>query len=76
MDKMQTAKYVCDMVLELRNFSKKAGLLFLTQLLEMTYHEAFMISNRVTPQRFDLDEENRIVAKAQEHEASRQNKAG
>jgi hypothetical protein len=71
LDKAQTAKYVCDMVLELRNTSKNAGLVFLTQLLEMTYHEAFMISNQIAPPQADLAETNRIIAAAKAFGESR-----
>ena len=70
-DAVETGKYICDMVLELRNMSNRAGLAFLTQLLEMTYHEAFMISNRVVPNATELEELQRIMAHAKSSDAKK-----
>ena len=71
LDGIATGKYICDAVLELRNLSRKAGLVFLAQLLEMTYHEAFMIANRVTPPAAEMEEVNRIIAEAKAWSATR-----
>jgi hypothetical protein len=70
-DPEQTGKHIADMVLELRNVSHRAGLTFLTQLLEMTYHEAFMIANRVTPPKAELDEVHEIMRRARDWAAQR-----
>ena len=42
-----TAQYIADMVLELHNLAKGAGLRPLQSLLESTFHEAFSVANRV-----------------------------
>jgi hypothetical protein len=43
----QTAQYIADMLLELRNMSRGAGLDQLTYFLEMAFYEAFDQSNKV-----------------------------
>lgn len=42
-----TANYIADMVLEMRNMAKAAGLTTLLGLLEVTFYEAFSVANRV-----------------------------
>jgi hypothetical protein len=42
----QTAQYIADMLLELRNMAKSAGLKNLQGLLEVSYYEAFSGANR------------------------------
>jgi hypothetical protein len=42
-----TAQYIADMVLELRNLAKGAGLLTLQGLLEVSFYEAFSAANHV-----------------------------
>lgn len=42
----QTAAYIADMTLELRNQAHRAGLHFLTYLLEMAFEEAFERSRK------------------------------
>ena len=46
-DARETANYIADMVLELRNMAKSAGLTTLLGLLEVTFYEAFSVANRV-----------------------------
>ena len=43
----QTAQYIADMLLELRNMSRQAGLVQLTYYLEMAFYEAFDQSNKL-----------------------------
>ena len=47
LDMRQTAQYVADMVLELRNMAKAVELKTLQGLLEVTFYEAFSSANRV-----------------------------
>jgi hypothetical protein len=42
-----TAQYVADMILEMRNLAKAARLFTITVPLEYAYYEAFSIANRV-----------------------------
>jgi hypothetical protein len=43
----ETAQYISDMVLELRNMAKAADLSALQDLLELCFYEAFSAANRV-----------------------------
>ena len=45
--KRETAQYVADMILELRNMAKAAQLYTITVPLEYAYYEAFSVANRV-----------------------------
>jgi hypothetical protein len=42
----ETAQYIADMLLELRNLAKSAGLKNLQGFLEVSYYEAFSSANR------------------------------
>jgi hypothetical protein len=42
-----TANYIADMIVELRNLAKTAGLKTLQGLLEISYYEAFNSANRI-----------------------------
>lgn len=42
-----TAQYVADMILEMRNMAKAAKLYTITVPLEYAYYEAFSVANRV-----------------------------
>jgi hypothetical protein len=55
----QSAEYIADLALNLRNTAKRNDLPFLCHLLEMAFYEAFTIANQVEP---DMD---RIAAKRQ-----------
>ena len=41
LDQSETATYIADVTLQLRNLAKKADLKFLVYLLEMSFQEAF-----------------------------------
>lgn len=43
----EAARYVSEMLLELRNIAKAEGLVSLQGLLELTYYEAYSAANRV-----------------------------
>jgi hypothetical protein len=43
----QTAQYIADMILELRNLAKGHDLETLQGLLEISYYEAYGVANRV-----------------------------
>jgi hypothetical protein len=43
----ETAKYLTDLLLEMRNIANRSEMKFLTYLLEMAYYEAFSIANKV-----------------------------
>jgi hypothetical protein len=43
----ETAQYIADMMLELRNMAKFAELKTLQGLLEVSFYEAFSVANRV-----------------------------
>jgi hypothetical protein len=43
----ETAQYIADMVLELRNLAKAHAFLSLQGLLEVSYYEAFATANKV-----------------------------
>jgi hypothetical protein len=46
-DAQETAQYIADMVLELRNMAKSGDFKTLQGLLEVSYYEAFSAANRV-----------------------------
>lgn len=46
LNKVETAAYISDIVLQLRNMAKAADLKFLVYFLEMSFQEAFSISSR------------------------------
>jgi len=46
LNKAETAAYISDIVLQLRNLAKAADLQFLVYFLEMAFHEAFSQSTR------------------------------
>jgi hypothetical protein len=43
----ETAQYITDMVLELRNLARSAELKTLSGLLEIAFYEAFSLANKV-----------------------------
>ncbi len=43
----ETAQYVADIVLELRNMAKSEGFATLQGLLEVTYYEAFSVAHKM-----------------------------
>jgi hypothetical protein len=44
---IEMAQYIADMLLELRNMARSAGLPTLLGLLELSFYEAFSIANKV-----------------------------
>ena len=46
-DKRETAQYISEMTLELRNLAKVHSMISLQGLLEVAYYEAFMFATRV-----------------------------
>ena len=47
LDLRETAQYIADMVLELRNLAKATEMLTLQGLLEVSFYEAFAVANKV-----------------------------
>ncbi len=47
MEVRETAQYIADMVLELRNMAKSAEMKTLQGFLEVSFYEAFSVANRV-----------------------------
>lgn len=48
LDRRETAQYICDMVLELRNLAKAVEIKSLQDMLELCFYEAFATANKVT----------------------------
>lgn len=46
-DTRETAQYIADMVLELRNMAKSLGMKTLQGLLEVSFYEAFSVANKI-----------------------------
>lgn len=46
LDQQETAAYIADIVLQLRNMAKRADMKFLAYFLEMAFQEAFTQSTR------------------------------
>jgi hypothetical protein len=46
-DPKETAQYIADMVLELRNMAKDTDLVALRNLLELCFYEAFSAANKI-----------------------------
>ena len=47
MQQRETAQYIADMILELRNMAKSAQLFQVMVPLEYSYYEAFAVANKV-----------------------------
>ena len=58
LDKIETAAYISDIVLQLRNMAKSADLKFLVYFLEMAFQEAFSQSTRETSHKNGSQEEH------------------
>jgi hypothetical protein len=74
-DQAAAGKYICDMVLELKNVSHRADLAFLTRILEMAYEEAYMVANRIEPPKAELEELARVLERAKEWEKEKKRSA-
>lgn len=64
----ETAQYVADMILELRNMAKAARLFTITVPLEYAYYEAFSIANRVQVPEGELERLRELARNAKEQE--------
>lgn len=53
LDRQETAAYIADVVLQLRNMAKRADLKFLAYFLEMAFQEAFTQSTRPCEKKAD-----------------------
>jgi len=62
-----TAQYIADMVLELHNIAKGAGLRPLQSLLELSFHEAFSVANRVEVPPHEQDRLRELIKASQAH---------
>jgi hypothetical protein len=61
---LETAQYIADMLLELRNLARSSGLPTLLGLLEITFCEAFSIANKVVIPEAELEKLRRIIDEA------------
>lgn len=62
----ELAQYVADMLLELRNMAKAAGLTTLLGLLELSFCEAYSIANRVNIPDGEIEKLKRLAKAANE----------
>ncbi len=62
-----TAQYIADMVLELHNLAKGAGLRPLQSLLESTFHEAFSVANRVAVPEHEQERLRELIKASQSY---------
>lgn len=65
----QTAQYIADMLLELRNMAKTAGLKNLQGFLEVSYYEAFSSANRSPIPNGEVERLEEMSADAKKAEA-------
>jgi hypothetical protein len=66
----ELAQYIADMLLEMRNMAKSAGLPTLLGLLEVTYCEAFSIANRVELPEGELEKLRQLIRAGQQNSAA------
>ena len=59
--RLELAQYIADMLLELRNMAKAAGLKTLLGLLEISFCEAFSIANKVEIPAGEIEKLKRLV---------------
>jgi hypothetical protein len=57
----EIAQYISDMLLELRNMAKSAGLVTLLGLLEISFCEAFSVANKVQIPEGELEKLRRLI---------------
>ena len=62
----ELAQYVADMLLELRNMAKAAGLTTLLGLLELSFCEAYSIANKVKIPDGEIEKLKRLARAASE----------
>lgn len=58
--KRETAQYMADMPLEMRNMAKAAGFVTLISLFELSFCEAFAIANYVEPPEGEIERINEL----------------
>jgi hypothetical protein len=63
---LELAQYIADMLLELRNMARAAGLKTLLGLLEITFCEAFSIANKVEIPPGEIEKLRRLANAAHE----------
>jgi hypothetical protein len=63
---LELAQYIADMLLELRNMARAAGLKSLLGLLEITFCEAFSIANKVKIPPGEIEKLRRLAKAAHE----------
>ena len=61
-----TAQYIADMILELRNMAKAAKLFAVMVPLEYAYYEAFSMANRVAVPPMEIERLRKLEAAARE----------
>jgi hypothetical protein len=61
---IETAQYIADMVLELRNMAKAAALYATMVPLEYAYYEAFSVANQVNAPQEEVERLNRLAKEA------------
>ncbi len=66
----QTALYIADMILELRNLAKGAQMTTLQGLLEISYYEAYGVANRVEVPDNELERLQEIGTDARRYNAA------
>jgi hypothetical protein len=62
----ETAQYIADMLLELRNIARSAALTTLFGLLELSFCEAFSIANKVKIPDGEIEKLRQLVRAASE----------
>ena len=62
----EMAQYIADMLLEMRNMARSAGLPTLLGLLELTFCEAFSIANKVEIPAGEIEKLKRLAKAASE----------
>ena len=62
----ETAQYIADMLIELRNMAKSAALTTLFGLLELSFCEAFSIANKVKIPDGEIEKLKQLVRAASE----------
>lgn len=63
---LEMAQYIADMLLEMRNMAKSAGLTTLLGLLELSFCEAFSIANKVEIPPGEIEKLRRLARAADE----------
>ena len=63
---LELAQYIADMLLELRNMARAAGLETLLGLLEITFYEAYAIANKVEIPPGEVEKLKRLARAAHE----------